>query len=260
MNWAFKRQLLYFSVIAGIVLIAAGIIVWQAFFTKEPTCFDGIQNQDERGIDCGGICDIACTQDTRPVSVLWQRALPVTDEVYHAVAYIENNNVNAGIKRVNYEFKIYDIDNLLIAERTGHTFIEPNQKSAIFAQGIKVGNRIPALVDFTIDRNATWFDTEERFAQQNIVTNTFEWERMDTTPTLRARVQNVSIFDIRNIELVAIVYDGAGNALATSRTFIDRLNQGTATDATFTWPQPIEGTIARTEILPRMNPFQQPSF
>ena len=63
------------------------------FFHKTPTCFDGVKNQNEKGLDCGGVCTRICSGDISTPIVMWQRVFQVTPGVYSAVAYIQNPNV-----------------------------------------------------------------------------------------------------------------------------------------------------------------------
>jgi len=46
------RKLSFFGLVCGVLFLVA--------CTDDPTCSDGIQNQLEMGIDCGGPCDIPC--------------------------------------------------------------------------------------------------------------------------------------------------------------------------------------------------------
>ena len=56
-SWAAKKQLTYllFALVAVAGLIAA---IWLNI--TAPSCTDGKQNQDEQGIDCGGVCAKEC--------------------------------------------------------------------------------------------------------------------------------------------------------------------------------------------------------
>lgn len=52
----FLKQFIYgFLYLAVLALIGGGLYI--ALVTPAPTCADGIKNQDETEIDCGGVCD-----------------------------------------------------------------------------------------------------------------------------------------------------------------------------------------------------------
>jgi len=90
-TWALKRQI--FIVIGLIIIIFIfGFLIIYPSFNKAPTCFDGKQNGNETGINCGGSCARACLSQVENVSVLWARAFQVIPGRYNAVAYIVNHN------------------------------------------------------------------------------------------------------------------------------------------------------------------------
>ena len=67
-------------------------------FHAAPTCMDGKQNQDETGIDCGGICAMACMETVigEPIVIREVMVLPVENGVYDVVARIYNPNNTVG--------------------------------------------------------------------------------------------------------------------------------------------------------------------
>ena len=67
-SWTLKKQLKIFSGFAVLVLliVLGGIY----YFEPSPSCFDKIQNQNEEGIDCGGVCK-QCLEYPLKQSVLW---------------------------------------------------------------------------------------------------------------------------------------------------------------------------------------------
>jgi hypothetical protein len=131
MSWASRRKIQY---ILGL-LVFISLVVFAFIYpslTKKPTCFDNKQNGDERGIDCGGSCNLFCSQDVSEPSILWSRAFHVVGNSYNLIALVENKNKNAAISSISYEFKVYDTNNLLIGRKVGTTYIPPNKQFAIF--------------------------------------------------------------------------------------------------------------------------------
>src|SRR3989344_7537239 len=124
LSWSGRRQLLYYIVGAAILLVVVGG-VWQIFFAKPAICFDGTQNGDERGVDCGGSCALICPMDAKAPVVLWTRAFQVAPGIYTAAAYVENRNVGAGAHKVKYSFQLRDEQNLLVKEYVGGTDLPP---------------------------------------------------------------------------------------------------------------------------------------
>ena len=99
MEWAHKRQLKYLMIVLSVILLSVAFIAYRLFFSQPATCFDNKQNGAESGIDCGGACERICLAEQRELMVHWARPSRVTDNVYNAVAYIENRNKVGGSLR-----------------------------------------------------------------------------------------------------------------------------------------------------------------
>ncbi len=141
-QWAAKRKLTYSIILIVLVILFIGVPTY-FFFHHTPTCEDGVQNQDEKGVDCGGMCKRLCVSDISNPIVLWQRVFQVAPGVYNAVAYIQNPNVQIEVAKVPYTFKLYDANNVLIIQQSGTTFIPADQTFAIFEPSIRTGSRVP---------------------------------------------------------------------------------------------------------------------
>jgi hypothetical protein len=250
--WAQKKKN---SILAIFALIFLGIVagVYFMYFTPDPTCFDGKQNGDELGVDCGGSCALLCPFQIRPVVTWWSRALPVGGDVYHLVAYIENPNAASGAHDVRYRFRFYDENNLLIAEREGMTFVVPLEKTAIFEPHVQIGNRIPGRVFFDIIGQPTWsvLPPEMSFLKLGITDQKIE--RVSTAPLVTALVRNNYDFDLFDTEFVLIVYGLDDNALSVSNTRVPRIAVGAREQISFTWSAPFPEPVGRIEIIPRIN-------
>jgi hypothetical protein len=249
MSWASKRRSKYIAIVAVIAII---IIVPIAFsiFNKKPTCTDGKQNGGERGVDCGGVCPELCVSQISNPVVVWSRSFKVLDGVYNSVAYIENPNFNASILKISYIFKLFDEKNILITERKGFTFISPNNVSPIFESAIQTGQRVPAKTFFEFSETAIWtqsIDKNEPLSVNNTVLS-----KKDSSPRIDTVLVNNSITDIRNIEIVAIVFDKKDNAIGVSSTFVELLSNRSSKNLVFTWPTVFESSVSRIEIIPRI--------
>lgn len=233
-SWSFRRKLIYVSV-AVIVLLIVVLIPTIFVLNKAPTCSDGTQNGDETGTDCGGACQRLCSFEAVKPTVLWSRAFKITDGVYSAVAYVENQNINSETV-APYIFKIFDSSNALIAERKGTTYIQKNKILAVFEPNINTGQKIPARVSFEFDEDLEWSRNTTKQPELEITQRSLTNETV--RPRIDAGIKNKSLETVENIELVAVVYDNKQNAIAASRTLVDRLAKDEVSNVTFTWPQP----------------------
>lgn len=248
MSWASRRKTYYtFGVIAFLILVI-GVPAF-LFLYDRPTCTDGIQNGDERGIDCGGSCEAICVQDVDQPQILWSRSFRVTDGVYNAVAYIENPNFGAIARDVPYSFKLFDDENILIFERTGITTLSIDGATPIFEAAIPTGNRVPVRTFFEFSAVPAWDQRteEDQLRVENIVLMGEE-----TSPRIEARLVNDSVDERLDVEVVATIFNIEGNAIASSRTRIPSIDGRSERSVVFTWPQPFSEASAQIDLIPRV--------
>jgi len=250
--WTVKRQLT-FLFIAALAAAAAIFSVW--LVSNKPSCSDGIQNQGEESIDCGGPC-AACLGEVKDLVVSWAKPFRLKDGVYDAAALVENPNLFLALPSLKYEFKLYDEDGILVAVRSGKTFFNPGEKFVVFETGIKTGKRIPKRAFIEFERNPRWKRVKEETSRLVVSGKNFT---NDPFPRLTARVSNKSIFPAGEVRAVAVLYDGAGNAKAVSAAAVGPVNGGSSRRISFTWPKPFAEVPASSEIFLRTNWAERPT-
>jgi hypothetical protein len=246
------------GIVIALAAIIFGYVIYQKFFNIPPTCFDGKQNQDERCIDGGGVCSRVCPMDAKTIVPRWSRVFHTAGDVWSVLAYVENQNTTAGVQKINYEFRVYDSDNVLAGEPvTGTTFIGPNERTAIFESPIKTGNRTPSSVFFKFTSVPDWMTTDKKYTVPQLDSANTDLTNVDKAPKLSADIVNNTLFDYKNVEVVAILYGSDGNAINASSTVIDSIPQQTSQKVYFTWPEKFDKPVTKIEIIPRLNPFIQ---
>ena len=255
MTWALKRQLLYIGIVI-VFLGFIGFLIISPSLNKAPTCTDGKQNGDETGIDCGGSCQLACTYQVDEISIKWSRAFRVVSGRYNAVAYLENHNKNVAINKINYRFRFADKDNIYIGKREGSTYVPPSGKFAVFEPAIDMGNSVPVYTTFEFMEAPVWIQVpQEKIDQLKVLVSDINLVNEDTSPALSVTIKNNSLFQIPEVNIIAILYDKLGNAVSTSRTYLDVLEGEQSSVANFTWIEPFTQKIISKEIIPIFNIF-----
>ena len=235
LSWSEKRKLSYTAIVSGVVIIIVAFI-YTFFFWQPPTCFDNVKNGDETGVDCGGGCIKLCpNQATDPV-VLWDpRVFKIAPEIYSTLVYIENSNLNSKVKEAHYSFTFYDENNSIILEKKGVTSIPKSKTFGIFEGPIK-SEKLIKRATFSFEGDFEWI--RDNSVDPEIKISHGPVTGVEIAPRIEGFVSNESLFNIKNIEMVAAVFDSSGNAIGGSRTFVSNLPKGESFQIFFTWPTP----------------------
>jgi hypothetical protein len=247
MSWGTKRRNLILFTLFLFIFIPVSFIAFLIFYNP-PSCFDLKQNGDEQGIDCGGSCQLVCTNQAFDPVVLWERYFRIDDGIYNVLAYIENPNPTAEIVQAEYVFKLFNEENVLIAEKPGTITFAPKSVRPIIETGLITEKQVPTRVSFEFTKPFTFEKKDPKDAIVIIKEETIENEK--TSPRVKAAIQNISLQRLRNIEVVVIIYDSFDNVLGTSSTFVPDLGPEESKDIVFTWPQPFIEDSLRIEVIP----------
>jgi Mg-chelatase subunit ChlD len=243
-KWAFWRRVQYGTGF-GVFWILIGVLVYTTNFYAAPTCSDGRQNGEERGVDCGGVCSRICVFDVKSPTVQWARSFRVTDGQYNAVAYIENNNRSAASPEVPYTLSLHDKDGLIV-ERTGTTILPPDSVYPVFEARIDTQGRVPTQTFMKIGDITKWVQTE--IGPDQFTVQSRELTGADARPRLEAQIYNNALTGAKEVEVIATIFDAHGNALTSSRTYIDNFGPRRSQTAVFTWPEPIAKTLRSCDV------------
>lgn len=253
MTWALRRQIFYIFLLV-LFFTVFGFLIAYPRLNKAPTCADNKQNGNEAGIDCGGSCLNACFAQVDPISVLWARAFRVVPGRYNAVAYFENHNKNTAVNKLNYRFRFADGNNVYIGKREGSTYIPPSGKFAVFEPAINLGNSVPVYVTFEFTQTPNWIQiSKEKINQLKVLVSNIVLVDEATSPRLSATIKNNSLFSIKEIDVIAILYDANHNAVSVSRTYLETLAGEESQEVNFTWPEPLSEKVIEKEIIPMYN-------
>jgi Mg-chelatase subunit ChlD len=242
MTWAMKRQIIYFSIFMAIMLVVIGIPLFSIYY-EAPTCFDNKQNGNELGVDCDGLCNRLCRAlEAKPV-VEWYRLLDVQPGLSTAVAYLQNPNLDAEAKVAPYTFTIRDASNTIIAERKGTTYIPAGKNFAIFESNIVIPADAGQLrTTFELSEDFEW-TRAPKDAPKVLVANQ-QVDAFSMKPSVTATLTNTSFTDLGRVNATVIIYNTDGNAVAASKTYVDRINKQGNAQVVFTWPRQFSSEVA----------------
>ena len=250
-SWSARRRTYFLAIVVGFFALVS-IALYYLFFWKAASCVDGILNQSELDVDCGGPCEKVCAIEVSPLIKDWARALKTTEGKYDVAALIENPNFNLGIKKLNYVFRLYDSDNTFLTEKAGDTFVNARDKFVIFAGNLDTGKRIPAKAIVEFDPKTTWSRVDPKKSKPPIIVQNPNFTNTPM-PRLTAEMINDSIFDLTDITVTTVIYDEENNAIAVSQTFLNSLKRGLTENIAFTWPVPFSLAQPAKEIYARVD-------
>ncbi|RJQ35853.1 hypothetical protein C4568_00035 [Candidatus Parcubacteria bacterium] len=242
--------------LAGVILfftaVIGGPIAYKIISIPE-TCFDGKQNQDETAIDKGGPCVLLDERHLAPHAVQWARSFEVRPGIYTAVAYISNPNPEAGVRVAHYRFGLYDSQNVLVAERTGTTFIMPGGITPVLEGPIETGNREVVHTYLQITDEPLVWERMVNPAEQIKISNQ-QLTDSPVGPRVDARATNIGLDILRNPTFIVTVFDPVGNAFSASGTALPSISPDMPVGISFTWPLPFQFPIGRIDIIPLLPP------
>lgn len=238
LSWADKKKLKYSLGFFAVFVLLAGYpiyLVINSVFFHPPSCFDNVQNQDERGTDCGGVCTKICIGDAQPLSVTWNKILPISGSLYDLAAKIENPNDNAELLSFGYTFKVYDENNSVLYEKEGEDYAKAGESFIVFEPNVRMENKKPYRSEFIIQEPLEWADS--KVEASSIKTRKKEVVNEESSTKLNVSLENTGIVDYYSeIDVLAVISDIKGNPLGVSKTYIKTFNPNSKKDISFTWP------------------------
>ena len=243
--WALWRRVQYgvgFSAFWSII----GIIIYFSFYYTPANCFDGFLNNGELGVDCGGSCVLICPFTLTAPEIVWAESFRIVDGQYNSVAYIENKNPTAGTPTLAYTFRLFDNDQM-IAERKGVTVLPPNSVYPVFeGRVLTLDGRAPTRTEIVLEPSNMWLPA--KIGRSQFRTMSTELLSTDSRPRLNAKVENTELTEATGVEVVATIFNQAGEPVTASQTFIDKFEARTTKDVVFTWPKPIAKTVRSCDV------------
>ena len=245
-------------------LILLGLIAFSIYFIKSPasTCFDKIQNQGEKGIDCGGPCapckDVGQTKDLIAQEVAFA---PGGNDTYDVVAKISNPNDFAGAESFEYILTLKDASGTVIATREGTSFISPSDTRYVAQLELATdSNAIPESANIAIN-DVQWGKLSDIGKPQlGVYSKKFGAGSIDNSSEAEGIIRNESGYDFKKIEVTIVVRDEEGNVVGINLTQRDSLRAKEEQKFTVTWPYILGGDIQEMEVDPQVNIFDSQNF
>lgn len=220
-------QIIYGSVF---LLLVLGVGFWFYRGTlPAPSCTNGVQDYNEQGLDCGGVCPNACVPAT--LSALQAGEI----KIFHSapgkvgvLAQFQNPNPAWGADSAAYSLKLLDVSGNLLTTLTGQTFVYAAQIKylADFWQDPRADQVASAELDLSSPHwlpAASFSPPQIKVQSQSAVPN-------GNLVQVSGKVASTDTITLRDVSVIAVLYDKYGLMQGVTRTTLADLPAGEAED------------------------------
>lgn len=255
-----KRLVIIGAYLAIFLLVVFGIYYWQK---PKPSCFDNKQNQNEEGLDCGGICakkcDLVAQQDIVVLGVGFVDS-GVANNV-DLFGEISNPNQTLGSGNFQYQFTIENSSGVTIANYNGTSFILPGEKKYIIKNNMFVQD-VPVKVNLLISKTQ-WTEANEFYEKPQLSVIYKKYNEISSGVGFfeaTGLLKNESPFNFSNIKIAVILKDDKGGIVALNSTEMNTVAAGEDRDFRVYWPSRFPGSVAKMETQAEVNIFNSEAF
>lgn len=208
------------------LIILGGIVaaVYFFFLKPAPSCFDQKQNQNEEGIDCGGVCSNVCLPPGLKAPRVIDRVLVLhpTPERLTILGRISNPNQDYAIKNLTYEFLLYDLAGQIVQSFSGESFLYAGEVKYIVLPNISYPAESFSKIDLKIS-NYDWVLKKDFPGPPKIDISALETHDSGNSSVVEGRITNNDTVAFNKIFIVAILRGKLGQTAGVSQTEIDSI-------------------------------------
>jgi len=232
MNRSLKKFIYGVSYLALFGLILFG--VYKSVFKTKPTCADGIRNQGEISIDCGGPCGSCETLNLEPIKSVGEvKIFGLSSGKAVIVAEIENPNENYGAI-FSYNFKIYDNADNLVETIPGKGNIYETERKFIYAS--QVAESLSDISKVQIEISDLQWKEAKSLSKPDLAAENVLTEAGVVGIKVSGSIKNSGPFAARQLEVIAFLSDERSFEIFASKTFIADLENFAEKPFVITFP------------------------
>lgn len=258
-----KRILKRIIIIFIYFLILTGLLLLTYFWLRpQESCFDQKINQNEQGIDCGGVCQEKCNIIPQFDLVIGEKGFVESgiSGKYDLFGEVSNPNDDFGSGYFIYEFRIEDLSGAILNKFSGKSFILPGEKKYLVVTNVP-SEAVPGGIGLVINE-VKWeeFVNYEKPQLKIINRNYQETNSGVGFSEVFGLLKNESPFDFSTIKINIILKDFAGKVVALNSTIINTVKTGESRDFKAIWLNKFSGEVENMELQAEVNVFNSESF
>lgn len=246
-----KRRQIIIAIVYALLAFALGAWVYFGLIRPKETCLDGIRNQNETGIDCGGVCAAACKPviDAQPLVMKETAFVPGGEGVYDVLGRVYNPNDIAGASSFTYTVSLKAADGSVLATRSGTNSILPQETKYLLEVNLST-TAVPASADIRIS-DVVWVGFTGYSEKPAINIYNKRYDQISSGAGFSEAyglVSNESPFDFRSIIIKVVLRDAAGRPLAFNSTVQNTVQSHEQRDFRLVWPTAFPGAVEKIEM------------
>lgn len=214
--------------IATIIFILLIIILYFGFkfFYKTPTCQDNKQNQNEKGVDCGGICNLQCYGMYNDIKIKQSQIIQNTGSDDILIVF-ENDNINFGPQNISFNINIvYANDEI---QNLNYDIAGSSDRTIPFIYRNKTGKNIKSF-DIIIHHNQNKF--YPILNRKEIPVKSFIVDKVPSGYRFDFVYQNIYKYTLTNSRAVIVLYNIDDKILFADYVNINALERDSVAEET----------------------------
>jgi len=245
-----------------LVILISVVIFFVRKGSNNDNCYNQIKDEQEEGIDCGGVCSVTC-ESLNKIEILWIKKVQSGNGKDNFLALIHNPNNLYGISSFDYEFIGFDENGEQIVSRKNKDFILPSQTKYLYELNLTKNDDLDKI-ELKIS-NESWqkFSTYKDptlLVINKLLQDTNNDSRFNLE--LSGRLVNDSVYNLRSIDVIAILFDNKDLPVELGSTYLGNIQSRERRDFKILWQSNNlrNKDIARIDIYPRINIFEDENF
>lgn len=248
MEYRTAKQLVY-----GAIYLA--IFLWIAFWfyfllvRPAPSCFDKKQNQNEEGIDCGGVCAQFCLpENLGPVSVVDEVSVFYpTPQKATILTRIKNPNASHGAL-VSYLVTLYDSQNQPFMSVPQEAVLYPSQVRYVIVPSVDLAEISSSIARVELYFQKVDWRPAEFFSQPQVAVRDQEVFREGNFVQIKGNITNDDLVDVPEATAVAVFFNQFRIPIGAAKTDLSQLVSGETREFTIVHPMLPGLTFERTQV------------
>lgn len=257
----YQKKRAIISLVLSIIFLAFVFLIY-SWIRPTATCNDGIKNQNEQEIDCGGVCN-KCEKIISQEIIIQEVGFVENGAAnkYDLYSRIFNSNNIFGSNEFQYEFRIKDLNGDVVASSRGKNFILPSESKYIIANNVEIASA-PASVEFVI-LNSQWMELQEHLEKPQLKIVNKQYNQISSGvgfSEASGLLKNESPFDFNVIALKIILKNSDGHIIAVNSTEMRTVKSGENRDFKALWTSRFSGEVRNVDVQAETNIFNAETF